>query len=100
MIFFPPFSFIRKYGLVGAKKNAPTGECGSLVSLSFWNGAIPNFNPKSIPSFTIVCFFLIQAPPGGALIVFFILLAKCRGRIEPLLNGSSKAEDGVDLTVR
>lgn len=77
-----------------------TGEPGSLVSLSFWNGAVPNFNPKSILSFTIIFFFLIQAPPGGALIVFFILLPKCSGRIEPLLHGSSTAEDGADLAVR
>lgn len=72
MIFFPPFFFICKYILVGAKKLL-TRETGGLMSLSFWNGAIPNFIPRSIPGFMAVFFFIILAPPGGALIVFLIL---------------------------
>lgn len=41
-------------------------------------------------------FLIILVPAGGALIVFFILWATGSVRIEPSLNGSIKAEDGIE----
>lgn len=48
------------------KKKKLTRETGISVSLSFWNGAIANFNPQSVPgSWQFVS--IIRVPPGGAL---------------------------------